>query len=92
MHAYTPANSGVFDGPVTNLLSILSVEVLSRAHTKRVKKRLNDFKFGTSTGRERGVKGLKELHGLALQNRVLFIEEEKKEVQITSWKLNGTGN
>ena len=51
MHTYTPANS-LFDGPVTNLLSILCilVEVLSRVHAKSGKS-LNDFKFGTSTGR-----------------------------------------
>ena len=35
MHTYTPANS-IFDGPITNLLSILCIliEVLSRAHAK----------------------------------------------------------
>ena len=46
MHTYTPTNI-IFDGPITNLLSILriSVEVLSRAHAKRAKS-LNDFKFG----------------------------------------------
>ena len=51
MHTYTPANS-IFDGPITNLLSVLcsSVEVLSRADLKRGES-LNDFKFGTSAGR-----------------------------------------
>ena len=45
-----PANN-IFDGPITNLLSILCilVEVLSRAHANRGKS-LNDFKFGTSIG------------------------------------------
>ena len=66
MHTYTPANS-VFDGPITDLLSVLCVlvEVLSRAHAKR-EKSLNGFKFGTSTGRfssdvaaSTAVKGLK---------------------------------
>ena len=35
MHTYTPANS-IFDGPITNLLSVLSIliDVLSRAHAK----------------------------------------------------------
>ena len=44
---YTPANS-VFDGPMTNLLSILRIltEVLSHAHAKRGKGLIN-FKFGT---------------------------------------------
>ena len=65
MHTYTPANS-MFDGPIRNLFSILCilVEVLSRAHAKRVKS-FNDFKFGASVGRfssgvaaSRAVKGL----------------------------------
>ena len=35
VHTYTPADS-IFDGPITNLVSILciSVEILSRAHAK----------------------------------------------------------
>ena len=51
MYAYTPANS-MFGGPIRNLFSVLCilVEVLSRAHAKRVKS-LKDFKFGTSVGR-----------------------------------------
>ena len=50
MHTGTPAYS-IFDGPETNLLSVLCilVEVLSCAQTKRGKS-LNDFKFGTSVG------------------------------------------
>ena len=46
-----PANS-IFDGSITNLLSILCiwVKVLSRAHANRGKS-LNDFKFGMSIGR-----------------------------------------
>ena len=50
MHTCMPANS-VFDGPVTNLLSILCIlaEVLSRAHAKRGNSR-NDFYSGTSIG------------------------------------------
>ena len=42
-HTYTPANS-VFDGPITNLLSILCIliEILSRAHAKE-EKSLNPF-------------------------------------------------
>ena len=45
-----PANS-ILDGPITALLSILCilVEVLSCARAKK-RKRLNDFKFGTSVG------------------------------------------
>ena len=48
VHAYTPANS-LFDGPVTNLLSVqcIWIEFLSRAHVK-VWKSQNDFKFGSS--------------------------------------------
>ena len=51
MLTYTHANSR-FDGPITNLLLILSilVEVLLRVHAKRGKS-LNDFKFGTAIGR-----------------------------------------
>ena len=47
VHTCTSANS-IFDGPVTNLLSILCilVEILSRAHAKGAKS-LNDFKIGT---------------------------------------------
>ena len=39
MHTYTPPNM-IFDGPVTNLLSILSIliEILLRAHAKGAKK------------------------------------------------------
>ena len=46
----TPANS-IFDGPITNLLSILYIfiESLSRAHAKPPKG-LNGFKFGTFIG------------------------------------------
>jgi len=45
VHTYTPANS-IFDGPVTNLLSIpyILIEVLSRAHAKG-RKGLINFKF-----------------------------------------------
>ena len=45
-----PANS-IFDGPITNLLSVLWiwVEVLPRARAKW-RKSLNDFKCGTSIG------------------------------------------
>ena len=66
MDTYTPANS-IFDGPITNLLSILCilVEVLSRAHVKS-ENWFNDFKFGTSVGHfssngaaSTAVKGLK---------------------------------
>ena len=44
MHTYTPADS-IFDGPVTNLLSVQSIliELFSRAPGGK----LNDFKFGT---------------------------------------------
>ena len=40
-HRHTPPNS-IFDGPVTNLLSTLSIltEILSRAHAKGPKKAL----------------------------------------------------
>ena len=50
MNPYKPKNS-LFDGPVTNLLSILCIliEGLSRAHAKGGK-RLNDFQLGTSIG------------------------------------------
>ena len=51
MHLYTPENS-LFDGPVTNLLSVQCslVEILSRGHAKGAKS-LNDLKFGTVVGR-----------------------------------------
>ena len=51
MYTYMPANS-IFDGPITNLLSILCilVKVLSCAHANRGKSR-NNFKFGASIGR-----------------------------------------
>ena len=44
MLTYTPANS-IFDGSITNLLSVLSIliKVLLGAHAKRGKS-LNDFK------------------------------------------------
>ena len=67
MHAYTPAND-IFDGPVTNLLSVLCVfvEVLLSALAKRGKS-LNGFKFGTSVGRfsseSVAVKGLMTVRG-----------------------------
>ena len=53
MPIYTPPPNSIFDGPVTNLLSILCtlIEILSRAQTKGAKKRsLNGFKFATSIG------------------------------------------
>ena len=68
MHAYTPADS-IFDGPITNLPSVLCVlvEFLSRAQAK-TEKILNDFKFGTSIGRfssdgaaSTAVKGLRSM-------------------------------
>ena len=51
MHTDTSANS-IFDGPITNLLSILYilVEVLSLAQAKRGES-LHDFKFGAFIGR-----------------------------------------
>ena len=50
MHTYSPANS-IFDGLVTDLLSVLCIliEVLSHARVKG-KKGLHDFKFGIFTG------------------------------------------
>ena len=52
MHTYMPADS-IFDGPVTNLLSILCIfiELFSRGQAQGAKKGLNDFKFGTFIGR-----------------------------------------
>ena len=49
MPTYTPVNS-IFDGPMTNLLSILCVliEIVSRAHAKE-KKDINTFTFGASS-------------------------------------------
>ena len=51
MNTYALANS-IFDGPVTNLFSVLCIltEILSRTHAK-VGKGLNGFKFGTFVGR-----------------------------------------
>ena len=66
VHPYTPANN-IFDGPVTNLLSVLCIfiEALSRTHAKGGQSR-NNFKFGTSIRRfpndtlaSMAVKGLK---------------------------------
>ena len=66
MHTFTLANS-IFDGPITNLHSILCIliEILSFAHGKGGKG-LNDFKFSTFIGRFQSngaasiaVKGLK---------------------------------
>ena len=50
MHAYTATNN-IFDGPITNLLSVLCIliEVLSLAHAKE-ENSCNDFKFGTFIG------------------------------------------
>ena len=52
MHTYTPENS-IFGGSVTNLFSKLCilVEILLGAHAMGGLKSLNDFKFGTFTGR-----------------------------------------
>ena len=46
-----PADS-IFDGPVTNLLSILCIliEIISHAHVGGGGVGLNDFKFGTFIG------------------------------------------
>ena len=51
MQSYTPAN-GIFDGPITNLLSVLCVliQIFSPAHPKR-EKCLNCFKLGTFSDR-----------------------------------------
>ena len=52
VQAYTPSNS-VFDGPITNPVSVLCIliEILSHAHGKaKEKKKLNDFKSGTFIG------------------------------------------
>ena len=52
MHIYTPSN-GIFDGLVTNLLSIIYIwiEILYCAHAKRQRKKKktshNDFTFDT---------------------------------------------
>ena len=53
VHIYTPLSS-IFDGPVTNLLSMLCIltEILSRAHTKGAESH-NGFKSGTFIGRFR---------------------------------------
>ena len=50
MHKYTPAAS-IFDGAITNLLSILYIltEILSHAHAVEDKS-MNDFKFDTFIG------------------------------------------
>ena len=51
VHTYTPPNS-IFDGPITNLLWILSIfiEICSCAHAKRGQS-LNGFRFGSFIGR-----------------------------------------
>ena len=68
MCTYTPAN-GIFDGPVTNLLSIVCIliEILSCARAKGAEKDPNDFTVGTSIGcfqidgvASMAVKGLKQ--------------------------------
>jgi len=42
----------IFDGPITNLLSVLSIliEIFSRAHPKGGRGNLNDFKFDIFIG------------------------------------------
>ena len=69
MHARAPAD-GIFDDPITNLLSTLSsfIEILSCTRVKR-KKISNVFKFGTLIGHflpdgaaSVAVKGLKGIH------------------------------
>ena len=68
MHTYTPANS-IFDGPVTNSLSVLCIltEIFSHAPVKG-NKVIDDFKFGTFIGHfqsvsvaSKAVKGLKDI-------------------------------
>ena len=96
MHAYTPTNS-IFDGPVTNLLSVLCVSVEVLAHAKRGKS-LNDFKFGpsnSSTGRflsdgaaSTAVKGLTEcqLPGTEdhrLKRRECGVQQKRTDFLIT---------
>ena len=51
MCAHTRPQKSIFDGPITNLLSVqyILIEIFSRTHEK-VEKDLNDFKFGTFTG------------------------------------------
>ena len=51
MHTCTPSDC-IFDGPITNLFSILCIliEILSRAHAKG-KKSLKGFEFGGFIGR-----------------------------------------
>ena len=51
VHTYMPADS-IYDGPVTNLPSVLCIliEIFSRVHAKG-ERGLNDFKFGTVLAR-----------------------------------------
>ena len=65
----------MFDGPVTNLLSILCLltEVLSRANAKGGKG-LNGFKFGTFTGRFQsdGAASMVEKRLISILCRIFF--------------------
>ena len=69
---YTPGNS-TFDCPMTNIISVLCIliEVLLHAHAKGGGGILNDFKFGTFSGRfpndtlaNMAVKGLRSVYRL----------------------------
>ena len=69
VHPFTPEKS-VFDGPITNLLSILCIltEVLWCARAKG-EKRLNDFKFGTFIGCHAGKHGSERVNSIYHQHK-----------------------
>ena len=79
MHADTPANS-IFDGPITQLsVQCILVEVPSPVHAKGggSLSQVNDFKFGTSTGRFASVGAA----GMAVKGLIKTTGVEKKKKQ-----------
>ena len=94
------ANS-IFDGPTTNLLSVLCIliEILSGAHTTEKKSR-NGFKFGTSVGcfpsdgaTSMAVKGLSlltiQLH-VTCTSEMVWVSVFFQQVDETTGRMTGT--
>ena len=94
------ANS-IFDGPITNLLSVLCIliEILSGAHTTEKKSR-NGFKFGTFVGcfpsdgaTSMAVKGLSlltiQLH-VTCTSEMVWVSVFFQQVDETTGRMTGT--
>ena len=86
----------IFDGPITNLLSILSIliEILFMYSREGVKKGFNVFKFGTFIGRfpSDGTAGVAVKGLIQIISRLIHRFKWRFDCRFQYWSLSHTGD